>query len=55
MLFWLIASAIFVIPFWRIFERAGIAGAWSLLWLLPGIGWVVVPALLGLRRWQQAR
>ncbi len=38
-------------PTWRICVRAGFAGAWSLLHLLPVIGFFIVMAILAFGDW----
>jgi hypothetical protein len=40
-----------IIPTWRICVRAGFAGAWSLLHLIPMIGSFVVMAILAFGDW----
>ena len=40
-----------IIPTWRICTRAGFAGAWSLLHLLPVIGSFIVMAILAFGEW----
>ncbi len=48
---WLIIGAIVVVPFWRIFGRAGLNPAFSLFFFVPGIGWLIVYLLLAFLRW----
>jgi len=46
-----IVSAILLLyPAWRIFSRAGLTPAWSLLVLLPG-GAIFTPLILAFARW----
>jgi uncharacterized membrane protein YhaH (DUF805 family) len=40
-----------IIPTWRICNRAGYSGAMSLLHLIPGVGTVVVFAILAFGTW----
>lgn len=40
-----------IIPTWRICVRAGFAGAWSLLHLIPMIGSFIVMAILAFGDW----
>lgn len=47
----LLVSLVLIIPTWRICERAGYSGAWSLLHLVPGIGSFVVMAILAFGDW----
>ncbi|SKA01016.1 hypothetical protein SAMN02745126_03117 [Enhydrobacter aerosaccus] len=47
----LLVSLVLIIPTWRICERAGFAGAWSLLHLVPVIGSFVVMAILAFGDW----
>lgn len=46
----LVAMAL-IVPTWRICTRAGFAGAWSLLHLVPVIGGFIVMALLAFGTW----
>lgn len=47
----LIVSLALIVPVWRIFVRAGLNPALSLLIFIPVIGFFVVAAILGLSRW----
>ena len=48
---WLIASAIFfVVPFWKIFARAGFKPAFSLLALIPG-GILILLWVIAFAKW----
>lgn len=47
----LLSAAIVIYPLWRIFSRAGLNPALSLLIFLPGLGWFVVAFILGFARW----
>ncbi|MEE8333290.1 MAG: hypothetical protein V3R85_05535 [Alphaproteobacteria bacterium] len=42
---------IMIWPLWRIFRRAGLAPAWSLLIFVPVLGWLASTALLAFARW----
>ncbi len=42
---------IMIWPIWRIFRRAGLAPAWSLLIFVPALGWLAATAMLALARW----
>ncbi|HYM30751.1 MAG TPA: hypothetical protein VEU47_05595 [Candidatus Cybelea sp.] len=50
-LIWVVVTALFVVPFWRIFERAGLAGPIALIGIIPGIGPLVLMAVLAFSRW----
>ncbi|MDA8232595.1 MAG: hypothetical protein M0006_14770 [Magnetospirillum sp.] len=47
----LIAAIVLVVPLWRVFGRAGLNPALSVLIFLPLIGFLVVLFLLALMRW----
>ncbi len=47
----LFVSLVLIIPTWRICTRAGFAGAWSLLHLVPLIGPFIVMAILAFSDW----
>ena len=51
-LIWLVIMAFVVFCFWRIFSRAGMAGALSLLIIIPGIGPLIVICLLAFGDWK---
>ena len=38
-------------PLWRIFSRAGLSPWWSLLVLIPGLGFWLVGGLLAFKPW----
>lgn len=44
-------SAIFVVPLWKVCQRAGFNGALSLLALIPWIGLVIVGGVLSFAAW----
>jgi uncharacterized membrane protein YhaH (DUF805 family) len=46
-----LVALILIIPTWRICERAGFSGAWSLLHLVPVIGSFIVMAILAFGDW----
>jgi heme/copper-type cytochrome/quinol oxidase subunit 2 len=39
---WVGVAAIFIIPHWKIFQRAGYSGAMALLLLLPVVNFIVL-------------
>lgn len=47
----LVLALLLIIPTWRIFNRAGFGGAWSLLLLLPLLGHFIVMAILAFGDW----
>ncbi|MBS0521167.1 MAG: hypothetical protein JSR90_20870 [Proteobacteria bacterium] len=47
----LLVSLLLIVPTWRICDRAGFSGAWSLLHLVPVIGSFVVMAILAFGDW----
>lgn len=47
----LLVALVLIIPTWKICERAGYAGAWSLLHLVPFIGSFIVMAILAFGDW----
>jgi ABC-type spermidine/putrescine transport system permease subunit II len=47
----IVLTILFVIPLWRIFQRAGMHPAMSLLAMLPLVGPVVVMAVLAWSDW----
>ena len=48
-------SLAMTIPIWRVFRRAGLGGAWALLFLVPGAGPLLVLALLAFAPWRPLR
>jgi hypothetical protein len=40
-----------VYPAWRVFERAGFSPYFSLLTFVPGVGWLIVLAILAFSPW----
>jgi hypothetical protein len=53
-LFGLSIFAFLVFLFWRIFAKAGMPGALSLIVLVPGIGWFICLCLLAFAAWKVA-
>ena len=52
LLFGLLVTAFFVFLFWRIFSKAGMSGALSLLVLIPGVGWIIALCILAFGNWR---
>ena len=46
----LVSALLFLYPLWRIFSRAGLNPAWSLLILIPGRA-RIVPLIRAFARW----
>jgi hypothetical protein len=46
-----LVALILIIPSWRILDRAGFSGGWSLLHLVPVIGSFIVMAILAFGDW----
>jgi uncharacterized membrane protein YhaH (DUF805 family) len=51
-LFGLAILGFFIYVYWRIFTKAGLSGALSLLILVPGIGWLIVLLMLAFMDWR---
>jgi hypothetical protein len=51
LLTYVVGAALAIVPLWRIFGRAGLAPALSLLTLIPVVGFTVAIAVLALKRW----
>ena len=51
MLFGLVFAVFMIFLFWRIFTKAGLAGPLALLFLVPAVGWIIVPCILAFARW----
>jgi hypothetical protein len=47
-----IMAAFFIFLFWRIFTKAGMSGALSLIALFPGIGPLIVLCILAFGEWR---
>ena len=45
-------AAFFVYLVWRIFAKAGLPGPLGLLWLVPGIGWIIALCILAFSEWK---
>lgn len=50
--FFLAVAVFFVYLVWRIFTKAGLAGPLALLWLVPGIGWIIALCILAFSDWK---
>ena len=48
---WLVLSLLVVVPLWRIYGRAGLNPALSLLVLIPWVGGLAVLAVLAFSSW----
>lgn len=48
---YVVVSLFLIIPTWRICNRAGYSGAMALLHLIPGVGTLVVFAILAFGTW----
>ena len=51
LIIWLVVAAILTVPFWFILKRAGFSPFLSLLNLIPGLGTLVVMAILAFAKW----
>jgi hypothetical protein len=51
-LFWAVIMAFLVFLFWRIFAKAGMAGALGLLVIIPGVGWLIALCILAFGEWK---
>ncbi len=51
LLFGLACILFFIWLYWRIFTKAGLAGPLALLFLIPGVGWLIVPCVLAFAKW----
>ncbi len=52
LLFALAIVVFFVYLVWRIFAKAGLPGPLALLWLVPGIGWIIALCILAFSEWK---
>lgn len=50
-----IAMLIIIVPVWKIFSKAGLHPALSLLLFIPAIGPIIVLLILAFADWQPAR
>lgn len=48
----LAVTAFLIWLFWRVFTKAGMSGALSLLLLFPGIGWLICLCILAFGTWK---
>ena len=48
---YLIGLALIVYPTWRIIKRAGFNQIWAAALLIPGLGWLVILAMLAFSEW----
>ena len=53
--FGLIVLILTIVPLWRICGRAGFHPAFSLLAVIPVLGFLIVAAILGLAEWPAAK
>jgi len=51
LLYHLIVAFLVIVPCWKIFSRAGLTPALSLLIFIPGLGWWIAGAILAFSRW----
>ena len=54
LIFWLLALAFLVFVFWRIFTKAGMAGALGLIAIIPGFGLLICLCILAFGQWRVA-
>ncbi len=47
----IVLAVLALIPLWRVFSRAGLTPALSLLILVPVLGWAIVGLILALSDW----
>ncbi len=47
----LFAALLLVPPLWRIFTRVGLNPAWSLVALIPWVGFLIAGLVLGAHKW----
>lgn len=47
----IVIAVVLVVPLWRICGRAGFSPGWSLLAIIPWVGFVIVAAVLALVDW----
>jgi uncharacterized membrane protein YhaH (DUF805 family) len=52
MLFGFALTAFVIFLCWRIFAKAGLSGPLALLFLVPFIGWIIVPCILAFAEWR---
>ncbi len=51
----LVATLLFLIPAWRIFQRTGLGGPWALLVVVPLVGPLTALLILAFASWPNAR
>lgn len=51
----LLLMAFPIFCFWRIFTKAGYNGAMALIWLIPGLGPLIVICILAFGKWPNQR
>ncbi len=54
-LLYLIIEALIIFPAWKIFKRAGMNPALSLLILIPGVGYFIAVGILAFSPWGPPR
>lgn len=51
LIYYFIGTAVVLYPAWRIFQRAGLNPALSLLLFIPSLGYIVAVCVLGFSKW----
>ena len=51
----IVLALLALIPLWKVFSRAGLTPALSLLFLVPVLGWAIVGLILALSDWSTLR
>ncbi len=51
----IVLALLALIPLWKVFSRAGLTPALSLLVLVPVLGWAIVGLILALSDWSTLR
>jgi hypothetical protein len=49
---WVLILAFLVVLFWRIFAKAGMAGALGLIAIIPGFGFLICLCILAFSQWR---
>lgn len=52
LLIWVVILAFLVFLFWRIFSKAGMSGALSLIAIIPGFGFLICLCILAFSTWR---
>ncbi len=52
MITWLALSTLFIVPLWRIFRRVGLKPGYTLFWVLPLLGPLIVLMILAFGAWR---